>query len=353
MIISCPYCRARYQVAYEAIGSAGRKVQCANCQKAWQAMPDAAPKPAPKPDLKLVGSDPDDRLFEDMAEAGLDAAFEAEEREVVNKAEAFSDAMLTQAAAKAIEEMKAALPPRPEPPPKVVDDATLNRRRRAFSRRQHSLARSLPLARVRRALRVVGVLLLVATFGLGIALRTEIVRLMPDMAGVYQTVGLGVNVVGLDFHDLRTVRLLRDGKDVMLVTAKVHSESNKMLAIPPVIVTLLDAGGRPLYEWSATAPSPDLAPGETVEIETQLAAPPAGMARLRLSFASGRSASANLIGIAGVPESGSAPQAAVAAAEKQAAAGSDQSAPASPETAAHEAPAQDHGAAAPATESAH
>lgn len=346
MIISCPYCRARYQVAYEAIGAAGRKVQCANCQKAWQAMPDAGPKPPNRPDLKLVGADPEDRLFEDMAEAGLDAAFEAEEREVVTKAEAFSDAMLTQAAAKAIEEMKAALPPRPDPAPQVVDDATLNRRRRAFSRRQHSLARSLPLARVRRALRVVGVALLVATFGLGIALRTEIVRLMPDMAGVYQAVGLGVNVVGLNFRDLRTVRLLRDGKDVMLVTAKIYSETGSMVPVPPVIVTLLDGSGRPLYEWSAAAPSPDLGPGEVVEFETQLAAPPAGMARVRLSFASGRTGGANLIGISGVPEGAGGPQ----APQDAAPAGHEQG---GGQAAAHPAPAQDHGAGAPATEGGH
>jgi len=36
MIITCPHCQTKYQVAYEAIGSAGRKVQCAQCRQAWQ-----------------------------------------------------------------------------------------------------------------------------------------------------------------------------------------------------------------------------------------------------------------------------------------------------------------------------
>ncbi len=39
MIITCPNCQTKYQVTYEAIGSVGRKVQCAHCQQAWQQRP--------------------------------------------------------------------------------------------------------------------------------------------------------------------------------------------------------------------------------------------------------------------------------------------------------------------------
>ena len=39
MIITCPHCQTRYQVTYEAIGSTGRKVQCAHCQQAWSQKP--------------------------------------------------------------------------------------------------------------------------------------------------------------------------------------------------------------------------------------------------------------------------------------------------------------------------
>ena len=84
MIITCHNCQTKYQVTYEAIGSVGRKVQCASCHQSWQqsAMPD------PKPDLRLVPPDPEsDRLFESMAEEALDAAIELEREAVADLAE--------------------------------------------------------------------------------------------------------------------------------------------------------------------------------------------------------------------------------------------------------------------------
>lgn len=298
MIISCPYCQTRYQVANDAIGAVGRKVQCANCQKAWQAMPEA-----PKPKLKVVppSSPEDDRLFDDMAEEGLDEAFAAEETALAAKIEAAAEALRQQAAAKTIDEIKSVLTddkPAPQPSPATkspatpVDPALLRKRQRAFSQRRHSLARSLPLARVQRALRLGGAAGLVLVLGAGIALRTDIVRFAPDLAGVYSAVGLGVNVVGLDFRDMHTVRILRDGKEVMVVTATIFSTSGSTVNVPHVIVTLLDDQGRPLYEWSAASQARDLAPGEILAFETQLSAPPANTARVRLSFANSRSPAA-------------------------------------------------------------
>ena len=65
MIITCPHCQTKYQVTYEAIGSAGRKVQCAHCQQAWQQRPldkEDPPTPAQK------------KATEVMTEDGLDDA---------------------------------------------------------------------------------------------------------------------------------------------------------------------------------------------------------------------------------------------------------------------------------------
>src|SRR5688572_10646213 len=85
MIISCPNCGTRYQVAYETIGAAGRKVQCAQCRKAWQAAPveDAPPSPPPPRPVLVHQAEPeekDDTLFDNISESGLDEAFAEEER---------------------------------------------------------------------------------------------------------------------------------------------------------------------------------------------------------------------------------------------------------------------------------
>ena len=70
MIITCPHCQTKYQVTYEAIGSAGRKVQCAHCQQAWQQ------RPLDKNDDTPAHK----QAFEAMAEDGLDEALTAEEQ---------------------------------------------------------------------------------------------------------------------------------------------------------------------------------------------------------------------------------------------------------------------------------
>ena len=49
------------------------------------------------------------------------------------------------------------------------------------------------------------------------AFRTEIVRQFPDLAGFYEALGLGVNVIGLEFGDVTTLATLRDGASVMQV----------------------------------------------------------------------------------------------------------------------------------------
>ncbi|HTN60786.1 MAG TPA: zinc-ribbon domain-containing protein, partial [Devosia sp.] len=185
MIITCPHCQTRYQVAYEAIGATGRKVQCAHCQKAWSQAP----------------ADPDavddaDSQVRDVAEDALDEALLSEERRV--------------AAEQA--ERRAALEPA-EPvdarEPAKLDPALIRRRQRAFSRRQHAMIARLPLARLRRTARVLGMLVLVGAIAGSYFGRVQMVEQFPAMAGVYAAIGLPVNVVGLQFDKLTTLRTLR------------------------------------------------------------------------------------------------------------------------------------------------
>jgi hypothetical protein len=116
----------------------------------------------------------------------------------------------------------------------------------------------------------------------------EIVRQFPDMAGVYERLGLGVNVVGLDFREVKTLRTLRRGEDVLIVNALIFSASSRPVIVPPVIVTLLDEKGVPLYEWSVAPAVAELEPGEVIDFETELANAPAEARDVRLTFASPR-----------------------------------------------------------------
>jgi predicted Zn finger-like uncharacterized protein len=266
MIITCPHCQTRYQVAFEAIGSAGRKVQCAHCNRAWQEM-----RPEPQE------ADADDKLFDSMAEEGLDAAIAAEEQRIAAAA-AERAATLDQEGAG------------------TLDPALIRRRQRAFTRRQNTMFAQLPLSRVRRMARVIGAVALVGIVAFGYFGRTQVVEQFPAMAGIYEAMGLGVNVVGLDFAAVNTLRTLRDGKEVLMVSAEIVGLNPDPVTVPPVIVTLLDDAGEGIYEWSVTPNVRDLAAGESAAIQTRLTLPPGDASRVRLSFTGGHGGAGALAG---------------------------------------------------------
>src|SRR5688572_5800721 len=128
MIITCPHCQTKYQVTYEAIGSAGRKVQCAHCQEAWQQPP--IEKDPPTPAAK--------QAFEAIVEDGLDEALAEEEK-----------AVAAELAKRVAKEEEARL----QADAGKIDPAVIRRRQRAFSRRQHAIWAEQPLARLRRGMR--------------------------------------------------------------------------------------------------------------------------------------------------------------------------------------------------------
>ena len=268
MIIACPHCQTKYQVTYEAIGSAGRKVQCAHCQQAWQQAPVAQ-------DDALAENQ---AMFEAIVEDGLDEALKAEEQAVAAElARYIADQENRQKSASAAK----------------IDPAVVRSRQRAFSRRQDAIAASQPLARLRRAVRVGLALLLCAIAGLAYFGRVQIVEQYPEMAGVYAAVGLGVNIAGLDFTDVTTQRTLRNGKDPLMVSAQIVGLNAAPSPVPPIVVTLLDGAAESIYAWSIAPAIADLMAGERATFDTQLAMPPGDARRVRLTFDEADSARPN------------------------------------------------------------
>jgi len=250
MIITCPHCQTKYQVTFDAIGSAGRKVQCAHCHQAWQQGPLDAP-PNPPVAETVLGALEEDALDEAFAAAaGADPGSAERMQQVAEKAEM----------------------------------ASQRQQQRQFNRRQNAVAARLPHARLRRTARLLGIVALAGTVGLLFFGRVEMVRRYPAMAGLYENIGLPINVVGLDFEDVQTLHTLQDGKDLLLVSAEVIGLEAEPVPVPPVVVTLLDGGGSAIYEWSLTPSAHELKAGERAIVETQLTEPPDGASQVRLSF---------------------------------------------------------------------
>lgn len=271
MIITCPNCQTKYQVTFEAIGSAGRKVQCASCRQSWQ----QPALPPPGPDLKLVPkAEPEsDRLFENMSEDALDAALEAEEKTLGED-----------------EEQRPVDPVEPRAVKKKESAAEVRERQKKLSRRQGAMAARMPLARMRRTARIAGAVMLVGIVAAAYFGRVQIVERNPDLAGLYAAVGLGVNVVGLNLSDLQSTRSLSEGKEVLVVSGQIVGLMPNPVQVPPVLVSLLDNMGHTVYEWSVAPRIRDLMAGERATFDTRLPLPPAEATRVRLSFAGGRTA---------------------------------------------------------------
>lgn len=271
VVIECPKCGTRYQLPSGTIGPQGRKVACAHCGEAWNAKPVAIAEPPAA-----------DALFDEEAESDLDAAFAEAEAAVLA-----SDPD-REARERTLAEIRAAIAPSAPADPQPAGashESKLRKLERDFMRRQADVRKGLPVAKVRRAVRLVAVAALVLMIGAGIIFRTDIVRQIPDLAGMYEALGLGVNVVGLELRDATTLIAVRGGSRIMQVDARIFSVAPRRVAIPRIVVTVVDATGRSIYEWSALADVAELQPGEIVDFSTQLASPPADAHSVRLSFA--------------------------------------------------------------------
>lgn len=274
MIITCPNCQTRYRVASDALSAAGRQVQCATCTQTWMATPSFPPPPDPfddpDPDDDELGFRADeDTLFGEADETMLDAAFIAEEERENGPPEPVREA------------------PMLRPRDRGIDGVLVRERMDELAKRRNAVIRKLPMARFRRAARVVLVLTMVTSVAAGIWLRTDIVRNYPEMDALYRLLGLGTNVIGLQISDLNTLRTTRDGNPVIVVHAEVSNTTTGLVFVPNVLVSLLGADRQVIYEWSVTPSVRSILPGDVLSIDTQLTSPPAGVETVRLSFVKG------------------------------------------------------------------
>ncbi len=259
MIITCPNCQARYQVNSQTIGNAGRKVQCANCQTNWKAKPEAEPEP--------------DKMFDAAGEQALDDEFRREEKLASKSGKTGPGVSAEVASGENSPEADAAF-----------DAEKLARQKRDLDRRKSLLNRALPEAWLKRSVRMVLAVVLMSFLGGSYTLRQNIVTAFPDLAGIYGALGIKVNVIGLEFRELRTLRALRDGAEMMEITASITNISKYQVAVPTVLISSLDDQGRLVYEWSTDPQVVGMQAGEWIDFKTQLTSPPPEAASVRLSF---------------------------------------------------------------------
>jgi len=322
MQITCPHCTTSYRIADAAVGANGRSVRCTRCQNVWR--------------VDLDGSPAEGSVFAEEKAFGAElGAVEpspplapAEEPEPAQQTDAQPEP-----AGPSLDELIGALAPGPERPapetapapepepaaeaaPLALSDIpipgssapalqpydhdaapdfaaidngpgdieSVAARRSRAAKRRSNLRIPLPVA-------IVAMLALCA--GL-IGLRREVVRHVPQLGSLYASIGLPVNLRGLDFAAVKIGSEIHDGVPVMVVEGSIVNTVAKPVEVPRLRFALLNASGAELYSWTAQPPQPVLEPGQRLPFRSRLASPPAEGHDVQVRFFTHRDAIAGL-----------------------------------------------------------
>lgn len=115
--------------------------------------------------------------------------------------------------------------------------------------------------------------------------RETVVRHAPALGPAYAALGLPVNTLGLALREVSGALEEENGKTVLVLQGTISNLRGDATPVPRLALAVRDAASAPLYTWSAPAPKPSLAGGETIAFRSRLAAPPAGGRDVQVSFA--------------------------------------------------------------------
>jgi predicted Zn finger-like uncharacterized protein len=257
MQIVCPSCSSRYELDAAKLGPVGRKVRCASCRTLWHV--------APAQDFPEAPSVEETRamLDEELHRAG---EIDRQVTDVTLEQEALADV----GAAEASEPT----PPLAATPPRRGGRARTGALGKRFGRTDSLRA---PVA-----LGLAGI----AVLGLLVWQRQLAVRAAPQLAAVFESLGLPVNVRGLSLSSVES-GVVDDGQGRFLVVeGDVTNIAGGVTPMPPIEVAVRDSAGQTLYTWTTQPPRPTLEPAELVRFRARLAAPPEAGTSVLVRFSS-------------------------------------------------------------------
>lgn len=277
MLIVCPNCATSYQVEPASLSPTGRSVRCARCKDVWFASA-AAEEVTPAAEPALAGAEPGDAASgsaqttslggSDPAASGTDADWPD------------PDAVAAGGGADAETSLDEAPPLVPDPPAddlgdeEVVEDRALAEDIETFAARRRRRDQYRQRLNVKPSLPALILVLLVVNAAL-LAWRVEVVRALPQTASLFATIGLPVNLRGLEFSDIKVAREQHDGMPVLVVDGVIVSVAATPVEVPRLRLAIRNETGGEVYAWTALPTRSILGPGEQLPFRSRLASPPA------------------------------------------------------------------------------
>jgi predicted Zn finger-like uncharacterized protein len=226
MIVSCPSCATRYDLAASHFAAEGTMIKCAACGHSWLEgraveVIDVSPRQLPEV-IDHHGLEPD-REVRRLVEASLEAR------------EAF---------------------------------AARRRDRRARLKRWSGLA--------------VAILSPVILSGI---FPEYVVRAAPAAVRAYEKLGMSVNIYGLELRRIEQQHTIEGGTRVLSIKGEIANVSGGERKIPWLRFALRDGANGEVYQWMLDSGARPLRSGEITSFVTRVATPPESARNLEIRFA--------------------------------------------------------------------
>lgn len=306
MKITCPDCSTSYEIKPEALGAEGRSVKCAKCGNRWFVAPkpdedesaafevDAAKEKSSQEPAKADDVEKDEASWaEDVADdesdeaAGSDAASEEDPPADFNpppatvaasKDESAFASELAEDEGEADEGSKADIESMAKRPKIKVNPNKF---------RTNKIGAIIDWVFRRNFRRIGGIALLGGALIMALMLvlmRDTLVKQSPDLASLYQMVGLEVNLRGLEFRNLRTFMEVEDGKRILVVEGSIRNLQEETNSVPAVRLSIRSADMQEVYAWTVEPRTKTLNGLDETRFRTILADPPEGATDIQVRF---------------------------------------------------------------------
>ncbi len=291
MLIVCPSCTTSYDVEVASLMPNGRQVRCVRCRGVWRAEPSQADKliaaaqaiaPAHETTREMAeagsfaAAPPPEQPAEDLAmqapadiAAGEPPAVEtggaADEPVVAAAVEAPSIVPADPGEQQPIEIEAEAAPAAPLEPIEDIETYAARHTKSGFGR----FSLRWPLSKLQSV-----ILALLVVDAIVVGWRHDFVRVFPQTASFYATLGLPVNLRGVTLTDIATATEQSDGVPILVVEGNIVNDTRRFVDVPRLKFVVRNGSGDEVYSWTAVAPRPNLPPGESVAFRSRLASPP-------------------------------------------------------------------------------
>jgi predicted Zn finger-like uncharacterized protein len=287
MQLVCPSCASAYTIKPDALGTTGRTVRCPACATTWFAFPEveevAAPivaAVAPPVAVPVPPSPPPAALVEIPAEVTRTLET-ASEPAAPRDAEAL--ALVPSASARDPADAATDAPPAGEAAsaePRNGIEAAAARRRRPAPRAKPP-RRSISFGNLNGAYVLAGFVFVLAVAMLW---RQDVVRAVPDLAGLYARLGMAVNIRGLELRDVSARVDFEAGQPVTVIEGSIVNPTRDQLAVPRLRYSVRASDGHELISWAGPAPRPTIAPRESIPFRGRLTSPVQGGNDIEVRF---------------------------------------------------------------------